>query len=1061
MVMAQGLTNISLRGDLDENATRSELIAEVNQLRHTLEHTVHFLLAQPPPPPSLPPPPAPPPSPTLVTWHCPSMDPQATASLPAFATYAIGRGLQHAADMFVFLQNDSDVGDGYVVTDLSDWPPGMDSKRKQFATNKTAAAPSFFSGALSSRRCYRALSMPWPDTPFRPEHYSHKFTILKIDLLNHLPASLNRVVLIDGDTFSMPKSGKSFAEQLDLLQGEEVMAVGLSGVRLLVNGKLTIPPGYRSLNGGVMAFELSKFRKFARSFCAGRPWWACLAETMPRERRTPASPKVLRPAAPLADQSVWEALHNTAPRIFRWFPCGFHSETQVLFGVVNLLAHHNVPMPFSFCSGRPSESSCYPRGSLPLTLGRNEGDGCLASTGSATPLPANASLVVAITHGAAGQFYFARAVAAALVPYGGNVTAAIEESERKRSHSAKAMLEWLLHDSGTTVESALERANGSLRSAIHSARTTHSSRKRAERSNGTIKSATELLNPAVNTTRPPHSSRKRAERSNGTIKSATELLNPAVNTTRPPKPIEYAPPESSRLLRSISARWIQCHSSPDHSCATPSTPGPRQIPVRHVVPLAVHTPVPGSLPPNAFQSNGMPTILVNISHRDHHRRTGQSTSKANEWNQLVAPPSEWSMLPCVSYNHIAPRESNFRCYDSRYANHFCASQNLSHGDVSESGHVGLSNPMALAPALVILIMTMDSRHQMVEHLTWLRHVPREVSVDLATTDCLQAGDTCEAPIHRAEAKRGASFAHIWRAGTSLRHYAALPRRQTEIFQLLNDAYPIGGDREFFMIVEDDTFVRIEKLLHMIAGIPAVAPGTPFALGTVSYEDALYDPSGMANNVKVSAARNSSRFLPYPEGMQVATCCCNFRSDRDYFSGCYPDGGAGFGVNRAGLVALSSASRHPASPHLNSHYSDVAAGKLLQYARVPLIHCGSLFQLTPRFMQNPSTVGVGVAAQLEAVHNAYSRAISFHHVSEQSTLHWMFYEQAVHDAPRTFTGLAARSSNHLPAPGPSPSKRPTSPKAAHAHVAANKMQVTSPRRSSDLGKAAHRPSSTAG
>lgn len=279
---------------------------------------------------------------------------------------------------------------------------------------------------------------------------------------------------------------------------------------------------------------------------------------------------------------------------------------------------------------------------------------------------------------------------------------------------------------------------------------------------------------------------------------------------------------------------------------------------------------------------------------------------------------------------------------------------------------------------------------------------------------------------------------------------------------IDATYPARGARSLFLVVEDDTFLRIEKFVDFWAALPdlssrgrhggAAADGgapadggarePPFAFGTVSYEDELYDPLGKANNNGIPAPR-TSRYLPYPDKIKTNYCCCNYRGAPDHFPGCYPDGGAGFGFNRVALSAMVRAAAR--SEHLGFVHSDVAmgapalrafarrptsawpasgtrslcvrvtrlppaAGKLFALASVPLIHCGSLFQLTPRFMEAPPATWatgadaahtnssgrrgaaplLGAAPPALELPRAYDRSISFHHVGSQERVYRVFY-----------------------------------------------------------------------
>lgn len=128
---------------------------------------------------------------------------------------------------------------------------------------------------------------------------------------------------------------------------------------------------------------------------------------------------------------------------YRYFPCGLHAETQVLHGITNLLAYYHVPMPIVMpCPPGVSHVDNHDCTIRPKWTAKYEAaDDCSAEGGSPTPLGANESLVVAITHGAAGQGHVARVVAAALADTDGDVMAAIarqQEAERRMSFSSSA-----------------------------------------------------------------------------------------------------------------------------------------------------------------------------------------------------------------------------------------------------------------------------------------------------------------------------------------------------------------------------------------------------------------------------------------------------------------------------------------------------------------------------------------------------------------------------------------------------------------------------------------------
>ena len=195
----------------------------------------------------------------LITWRCPSLDRDASATLPPFLVYSIGNGDGNrlAGQMFSFVNNDSDVGDGYVVTGDDMLPYGFVAdcahagrRARRFNLTKSSSRAAshgakhlFGHGALAGRRCHPVQTVPWPRLPFASAHYSAKYTMLKVDLLEQLPVTLKSVVLLDADTLSLPRSGARLAEQLALLRSQDssrFMAVGLSGVREVDQGQLVL-----------------------------------------------------------------------------------------------------------------------------------------------------------------------------------------------------------------------------------------------------------------------------------------------------------------------------------------------------------------------------------------------------------------------------------------------------------------------------------------------------------------------------------------------------------------------------------------------------------------------------------------------------------------------------------------------------------------------------------------------------------------------------------------------------------------------------------------------------
>jgi hypothetical protein len=355
--------------------------------------------------------------PMLITWLCPAIDRAAAAEVPAVLIYCLGEhGQSRCVQMFEFIRSDDDVGDAYVVLP-DNMPEGRSGPRK-------------FHGPLGARKpsCSRVHGKEWPSLPFDSTgHYSGKNTLIKIAMLDHIPQTVRSVVLIDADTHSLPGSGRRFAEQLSLLQDEQFIAVGHTGVRERSGGRLFIPPLYAGINGGVMAFDLHAFRRFAKRYCPTGPWYTCVAQRWRGQKRGGLA------YAAVADQTVWMELLTAHPKIHRYFPCGFHAETQVLTGLLNRLILERVPVPVTFCpNNRPAADQERLRKAGECTTLQKwtapglSSDDCSAEINS--PHRNNGSLVVALTHDAGGQAEYAVPVAKALMHFNGSVAAAIADA---------------------------------------------------------------------------------------------------------------------------------------------------------------------------------------------------------------------------------------------------------------------------------------------------------------------------------------------------------------------------------------------------------------------------------------------------------------------------------------------------------------------------------------------------------------------------------------------------------------------------------------------------------
>ena len=155
------------------------------------------------------------------------------------------------------------------------------------------------SATLFSRHSKYVSSSPNPTLPFVSDHYSAPYNLYKLDMLRHIPARLQEIVLIDRDVIMSPR----FLPCVEILLSRQktpslaMMSVSSAG------------GAFQGLQSGVIAFRLPLLRKL------GVEWWD--VQGMPRR-------------LPLAEQTLWDYFSKAKPDWIDHFPCGFHLETQVL-----------------------------------------------------------------------------------------------------------------------------------------------------------------------------------------------------------------------------------------------------------------------------------------------------------------------------------------------------------------------------------------------------------------------------------------------------------------------------------------------------------------------------------------------------------------------------------------------------------------------------------------------------------------------------------------------------------------------------------------------------------
>ena len=259
----------------------------------------------------------------LATWRCPAPS-RADRLLPVLL-YMLGpAGPQLARDVFQLHEHDRHIGDVYMVMD--EGAPG--------------ASPPFM-GPVGARVCVHVLTKPRAAVGYvagMRGHYSQKYVMQKLDLLESLPRSLDSIVLLDSDLYALPGYDRLLRAQLEQMGPRQFVAAARAEARtyIKVGGRvpsnctnewcLDIPKQSEGINSGCLVLNLPRFRAWNATFCrnggGARPWWACVLEQWRNGYLFQGG-----------DNGVWNTLLALHPEVWRSLPCGTHASVGVLRGL--------------------------------------------------------------------------------------------------------------------------------------------------------------------------------------------------------------------------------------------------------------------------------------------------------------------------------------------------------------------------------------------------------------------------------------------------------------------------------------------------------------------------------------------------------------------------------------------------------------------------------------------------------------------------------------------------------------------------------------------------------
>ena len=337
----------------------------------------------------------------VMLWCCPALNTaHSHSTLPALLLYRLGEmGPTMAKHQFEFVAHDEDVGDVYVVADATSYPPAL-------------------SGPLAARSCAVAKELDWADigpagvAGPAGNHYSGRWCMQKLELLRHLPDSVETAVLLDADGFLLPRGMRVLKAQLAQLGSQQFVAAPRTDARVERRSSdgtrsLSVPKRSEGINSGLLAIHIPRMRAFEAQFCPGQPWWRCILRDQPKGYNHVGG-----------DQAVWNALLVDRPQVWRPLPCGTHLSIDALRAAAARFSSDAavalcVPLPLGAAS---PEASVF-RGAHRSFETCGEEQVVHADDTRFGPVPrANASLPwplgAAVTHGAARLQPLARLVAA-------------------------------------------------------------------------------------------------------------------------------------------------------------------------------------------------------------------------------------------------------------------------------------------------------------------------------------------------------------------------------------------------------------------------------------------------------------------------------------------------------------------------------------------------------------------------------------------------------------------------------------------------------------------------
>lgn len=233
--------------------------------------------------------------PWIQVWRCPQLQDSHSQRLPV-VTYLLGQnGPRMGSGMFEFVPEAS-MGTLYLVLST---PMNV----------QLFAAKQILYGEIGLRTCERAGARIMLPKLWLPAHYSAEFDLWKLMVHRHVPENESAAVLLDADTYLLPRSMEMLQLQLESLNVSQFIAASLNEA----NTK-------DGINSGVLVLRFDRMRAWESSFCPDHWWFACVHRFFDNSRRIGDN----------ADQGMWNSLLVDHSELWKPLPCGYHAHVDVL-----------------------------------------------------------------------------------------------------------------------------------------------------------------------------------------------------------------------------------------------------------------------------------------------------------------------------------------------------------------------------------------------------------------------------------------------------------------------------------------------------------------------------------------------------------------------------------------------------------------------------------------------------------------------------------------------------------------------------------------------------------